>query len=335
MRNKQRSETDNVNESLIHLSVMPEEAPEALVDNPDGLYVDGTFGRGGHSRRILAKLSDKGRLIAFDRDPRAIEAAAQIDDPRFSIIHEPFSTMRESLAQIGVEAVDGIFLDIGVSSPQIDDAARGFSFRFDGPLDMRMDTTRGETAAEWLARASEKDIKHVIQVYGEERFAGPIARAIVADREKAPIDTTKALASLVARVVPRNKKDAGQHPATRTFQAIRIEVNHELDELKAALSAAGALLKPDGRLAVISFHSLEDRIVKHFFDKAAHPERDLDPRLPLTQDMLPPPLFTNIKRIKPSREECERNPRARSSMLRVGIRSAAPWNDEDGACAAR
>lgn len=321
-----------MSEEFIHLSVLGEEAPESLVVNPDGLYVDGTFGRGGHSRRILAKLSEKGRLIAFDRDPEAIEASKAITDPRFSIIHEPFSTMRESLAAVGVTAVDGIFLDIGVSSPQIDDASRGFSFRFDGPLDMRMDTTRGMTAAEWLATADERDIRQVIKVYGEERFAGPIARAIVAERAKRAINTTKALADLVARVVPRNKKDMGQHPATRTFQAVRIEVNHELDELKTALNAAGLLLRPEGRLAVISFHSLEDRIVKHFLEAAAHPERELDPRLPLTKDMLPKPLFDRVERIKPGAAECEVNPRARSAILRVATRTTAPWRTEAGVC---
>lgn len=322
-----------VSEEFIHLSVLGTEAPEALVTNPDGIYVDGTFGRGGHSRRILAKLSEKGRLIAFDRDPAAVATARTWTDPRFTIIHEPFSTMLESLAEIGVEAVDGIFLDIGVSSPQIDDASRGFSFRFDGPLDMRMDTTRGVTAEEWLATAEERDIRHVISLYGEERFAGPIARAIIAARKNGGIHTTRELADLVASVVPRNKKDMGQHPATRTFQAVRIEVNHELDELKAALDAAGRLLKPEGRLAVISFHSLEDRIVKHFFDRTAHPERGLDPRLPLTQDMLPAPLFERIERIKPGKLECEKNPRARSAILRVGTRTSASWRPEDGACA--
>ena len=321
-----------MSEEFVHLSVLGEEAPEALVVTPDGLYVDGTFGRGGHTRRILAKLSDKGRLVAFDRDPQAIEAAKAITDPRFSIIHEPFSTMRESLAAIGIVAVDGIFLDIGVSSPQIDDASRGFSFRFDGPLDMRMDTTRGMTAAQWLATADERDIREAISLYGEERFAKAIARAIVASRDAHPLTTTRELADLVAKVVPRNKKDMGQHPATRTFQAVRIEVNHELDELKTALNAAGELLKSEGRLAVISFHSLEDRIVKRFFDRAAHPEREIDPRLPLPQAMLPAPLFDRIVRIKPGAAECEINPRARSAILRVGVRTAEPWRSEDVAC---
>ena len=307
---------------------MAQEAPEALVVDPDGVYVDGTFGRGGHSRLILAKLSEKGRLIAFDRDPEAVAEAGRIEDPRFSIVHAPFSKMAGRLASLGVETVDGIFLDIGVSSPQIDDAGRGFSFRFDGPLDMRMDTTSGVSAAEWLATADVGEIQRVIREYGEERFAGPIARAIVRRRETNPLKTTRELADLVASVVPRNKKDVNQHPATRTFQAVRIEINHELDELMTTLSDSGSLLRPGGRLAVISFHSLEDRIVKRFFERAAHPERALDPRLPFTQDQLPAPLYEDVVRIKPSERECEENPRARSSILRVGTRTAAPWPGE-------
>ena len=224
-----------MSEAFIHLSVLGEEAPEALVGDPDGLYVDGTFGRGGHSRRILEKLSPKGRLIAFDRDPQAVEVAeaGRIRGSRSftSLLDDDGVSCRDRRS-----SADGIFLDIGVSSPQIDDAARGFSFRFDGPLDMRMDTTRGMTAAEWLAQAEERDLRHVISLYGEERFAGPIARAIVARRKTKPLETTRELADLVAGVVPRNRKDMGQHPATRTFQAVRIEVNHELDELKQRLT---------------------------------------------------------------------------------------------------
>lgn len=307
---------------------MAQEAPEALVVDPDGVYVDGTFGRGGHSRLILAKLSEKGRLIAFDRDPEAVAEAGRIEDPRFSIVHAPFSEMAGRLASLGLEAVDGIFLDIGVSSPQIDDAGRGFSFRFDGPLDMRMDTTSGVSAAEWLATADAAEIQRVIREYGEERFAGPIARAIVRRRETNPLKTTRELADLVASVVPRNKKDVNQHPATRTFQAVRIEINHELDELMTTLSDSGSLLRPGGRLAVISFHSLEDRIVKRFFERAAHPERAFDPRLPFTRDQLPAPLYEDVVRIKPSERECGENPRARSSILRVGTRTAAPWPGE-------
>lgn len=303
-----------------HFSVMGEEAPRELVFNPDGIYVDGTFGRGGHSRRILKMLSDKGRLFAFDRDPQAIEAAKSIDDSRFTIIHAPFSHMKAQLNAIGIEQVDGIFLDIGVSSPQIDDAQRGFSFRMDGPLDMRMDTSCGMTAAQWLAQEDESVIARVISQLGEERFARQIARAICKTRQTQPILTTKALALLVASVVPINKKDPTQNPATRTFQAIRIHINSELDELTQALQAAMDLLVDGGRLAVISFHSLEDRIVKRFYDQAAHPEKNIDPRLPLRADQLPQPDLTAVRRILPSKQECEINARSRSAILRVATR---------------
>ncbi len=314
-------------EAFVHLSVLGAEAPAALVTDPDGLYVDGTFGRGGHSRRILSMLSPQGRLIAFDRDPQAVAAAAEIVDPRFTIIHAPFSSMKQALAERGIEAASGVFLDIGVSSPQIDDASRGFSFRFEGPLDMRMDTSAGMTAAEWLASASEAEIRRVISQYGEERFAGQIAREIVRTRDVAPLRTTTDLARLCERVVPRNRRDLGQHPATRTFQAVRIQVNGELDELRRALEAAGSLLLPGGRLAVIAFHSLEDRIVKRFFEHASHPERALDPRLPIPADRLPKPLFADVERIRPGAAECEANPRARSAVLRAATRTAAPWTD--------
>ena len=233
--------------AFLHLPVLSQEAPEALVRSPDGLYVDGTFGRGGHSRLILKRLSPKGRLIAFDRDPQAVAAAAEIRDPRFQIIHAPFSSMKPSLAAIGIDAVDGVFLDIGVSSPQIDDPERGFSFRFDGPLDMRMDTSAGETAAEWLMRADADEIARVIADFGEERFARRIAGAIVAQRKIAPLATTGELARLVEGAVPKNRRDSAQHPATRTFQAIRIQINHELDELREALDAAASLLSPERR----------------------------------------------------------------------------------------
>ena len=312
-----------------HLPVLAVEAPKALVWNKDGLYVDATFGRGGHTRRILAGLSGQGRVIAFDRDPEAVRAAAQIEDPRFQIIHAPFSQMAGRLAGLGIGAgaVSGILMDIGVSSPQIDDASRGFSFRGDGPLDMRMDTSCGMTAAEWIARASEGEIRDVISRFGEDRFAVRIARAIVQARAAAPIETTGQLASLIARSVPRSRGDAAQHPATRSFQAIRIYINGELDELKAALSEAGGLLEAGGRLAVITFHSLEDRIVKRFFEAAAHPERGIDPRLPLRAQDLPQPLFEPASRIRPDRAECEENPRARSATLRVGVRTGARWRE--------
>lgn len=247
-------------EVLVHRPVLAEESPRLLVTDPNGVYVDGTFGRGGHSRLILEKLSPQGRLIAFDRDEEAVKAAAQIQDPRFQIIHAPFASMKEELAKIGIDKVTGIFLDIGVSSPQIDDPERGFSFRFDGPLDMRMDTSAGETAAEWIARADAAEMAKVFKDLGEERFAMKAAKAIEKVRTKEPILRTKQLADLIAATLPRNKKDSAQHPATRIFQAIRIHVNQELEQLKRALESAGSLLLPGGVLAVISFHSLEDRI---------------------------------------------------------------------------
>ena len=268
-------------EVLVHRPVLAEESPRLLVTDPNGVYVDGTFGRGGHSRLILEKLSPQGRLIAFDRDEEAVKAAAQIQDPRFQIIHAPFASMKEELAKIGIDKVTGIFLDIGVSSPQIDDPERGFSFRFDGPLDMRMDTSAGETAAEWIARADAAEMAKVFKDLGEERFAMKAAKAIEKVRTKEPILRTKQLADLIAATLPRNKKDSAQHPATRIFQAIRIHVNQELEQLKRALESAGSLLLPGGVLAVISFHSLEDRIVKKFFEAAANPASCIDPRLPL------------------------------------------------------
>lgn len=235
--------------------------------------------------------------------------------------------MKEKLAELGVTQVNGILMDIGVSSPQIDEADRGFSFRMDGPLDMRMDTTCGLTAAQWLAQASEPDIARVLRDYGEERFAGKIARAICRTREETPIERTAQLADLIARTVPKNKNDSAQHPATRSFQAIRIQVNGELDELKRALSAAGSLLAPDGVLAVISFHSLEDRIVKRFLDAGAHPDKAVDSRIALPADAFAPALWTDLRRIKPSVEECEANPRARSAVLRTAQRTEALWSE--------
>ena len=240
-------------EVLVHRPVLAEESPRLLVTDPNGVYVDGTFGRGGHSRLILEKLSPQGRLIAFDRDEEAVKAAAQIQDPRFQIIHAPFASMKEELAKIGIDKVTGIFLDIGVSSPQIDDPERGFSFRFDGPLDMRMDTSAGETAAEWIARADAAEMAKVFKDLGEERFA---------------------------------------------------------------------------MKAVISFHSLEDRIVKKFFEAAANPASCIDPRLPLLPSQLPQPLFNRAVRILPSEKECEENPRARSSVLRGASRTDAPWPEQ-------
>ena len=288
---------------FVHLSVMAEVAPPLVVTDPNGTYVDATFGRGGHSRRILSLLSPQGKLFAFDRDPQAIESAKEIEDSRFSVIHAPFSRMREELALKGIEKVNGIFMDIGVSSPQIDDASRGFSFRMDGPLDMRMDTATGPTAAQWLASASEEEIARVIHTLGEERFARKIAKAIVQTRQSTALQTTQQLAKLVAQVVPANKKDPTQNPATRTFQAIRIHINSELDELSQALESSMDLLDDGGRIAVITFHSLEDRIVKRFFDEKAHPEKSVDSRLPLRMSELPAPELTDVRRFFQNRVE--------------------------------
>jgi 16S rRNA (cytosine1402-N4)-methyltransferase len=302
-----------------HTTVLLSEAVQALVTHPDGVYVDGTFGRGGHSRAVLALMGPVGRLLAFDKDPQAVAAAAEITDPRFTICHASFADMADELAQRGLSRVQGVLLDLGVSSPQIDDAARGFSFRFDAPLDMRMDTTRGITAAQFLQRAEQREIERVIRDLGEERFAASIARALVARRESgAPVSTTAELSSLVAGAV--KTREAGQNPATRTFQAIRIHVNAELEELQQGLDAALMLLAPQGRLAVISFHSLEDRIVKTFI---ARESRDVvDRRAPMAP---PRPLkLRALARIKPSAAEVAANPRARSAVLRVAERTEVP-----------
>jgi len=304
-----------------HTTVLLHEAIDALVTSPSGVYVDGTFGRGGHSRLLLERLAPTGRLVALDRDPAAVAAASagatRVDDPRFSIHHANFADMPALLASLGIDKVDGVLLDLGVSSPQIDDPARGFSFRFDGPLDMRMDPTRGESAADFLARADERTLAEVIRDYGEERFAVQIAKAVVARREGGhPVRTTAELSQLVARAV--RTREAGQDPATRTFQALRIFVNAELEALEQALTVALALLKPQGRLAVIAFHSLEDRIVKTFI---AHESRsEFDRRAPFAA---PRPVRLNaIARIKPSAQEIAGNPRSRSAILRVAERTA-------------
>ena len=270
--------------ALQHRTVMLEEAVAALdiADaRVDGIYLDGTFGRGGHSRLILQQLGARGRLIAFDKDPQAVAAAAQIADARFVIVHDSFATLDATLAARGERLVDGILLDLGISSPQVDDAARGFSFRADGPLDMRMDSTRGQSAAQWLATETEENIEKVIRNYGEERFAFQIAKAIAAGRSVTPISGTRQLAAIVASAVKTREK--GKDPATRTFQAIRIFINQELEELEIGLQQAYARLAPQGRLVVISFHSLEDRIVKRFMAsmaKVAQPDRRLPIRAP-------------------------------------------------------
>ncbi|CAD5370539.1 S-adenosyl-dependent methyltransferase activity on membrane-located substrates [Rubrivivax sp. A210] len=300
-----------------HRSVLLAEAVQALVTRDDGIYVDGTFGRGGHARAVLQRLGPRGRLLAFDKDPEAVAAAADIIDARFSIHHGSFGEMAETLTGQGVAQVAGVLLDLGISSPQIDNPERGFSFRFDAPLDMRMDTTRGETAAEFLQRADQRQIEEVIREQGEERFAFQIAKALVARRESgAAVRSTGELAALVARAV--KTREPGQDPATRTFQALRIHVNAELEALHQGLSAALALLEPAGRLVVISFHSLEDRIVKTFIARESRDEVDRRAK------MAPPRAMRlhALGRVKPGAEEVAANPRARSAVMRVAERTA-------------
>ena len=312
-----------------HRTVLAEQAVDALVTDSQGVYVDATFGRGGHSRLILQRLAPTGRLIALDRDPTAVASAAAITDSRFHIEHTAFSRVGATLAALGILQVQGVLLDIGVSSPQIDAAERGFSWRADGPLDMRMDTTQGETAAQWLACASIDELTGVIRNYGEERFASSIAKAIVARREAGrPVATTRDLASVVADAIPRKSRaDGAQHPATRTFQAVRIHVNQELAELALVLEQSARVLREGGRLVVISFHSLEDRIVKQFIESHAHPERaDQGARaLPLRADQLPAPRLRALARARAGDAEVAANPRARSAVMRVAERTAAPW----------
>ena len=306
-----------------HTTVLLHEAVDALVTSPDGVYLDGTYGRGGHSRLLLERLSPAGRLIAIDRDPQAVANASSSDeritDPRFSIHHTSFAHMRQTLAEQGVSKVHGLLLDLGVSSPQIDDPARGFSFRFDGPLDMRMDTTRGESAADFLARADVRQMTEVIRDYGEERFALQVAKALVARREGGnPIRTTRQLSDVVAGAV--KTREAGQNPATRTFQALRIFVNAELEELEQGLNAALGLLSPGARLVVISFHSLEDRIVKTFI--ARQSKHEFDRRAPFAAPKAM--RLRAIARVKPSELEVAANPRARSAVMRVAERTEVP-----------
>jgi 16S rRNA (cytosine1402-N4)-methyltransferase len=305
-----------------HTTVLLNEAVDALFSNgqtpyphaDSGTYVDATFGRGGHSRLILSHLSSEGRLIAFDKDPQAVADSESIGDARFSIRHEGFA----NLGELPSSSVSGLLMDLGVSSPQIDTPERGFSFRFEGPLDMRMDTTRGQSVAQWLATAEVNQITEVIREYGEERFAGPIAKAIVARRqERGPISTTTELAQLVADTV--KTREQGQNPATRTFQAFRIFINAELEELQQALEASLAVLQPGGRLAVISFHSLEDRIVKQFIAK--HSREVYDRRMPFAAPQVM--KLEALGRIKPSAEEVRGNPRSRSAIMRVAVRTAA------------
>lgn len=302
----------------MHVSVLLAEAVEGLAIRPGGTYVDGTFGRGGHSRAILARLGEQGRLVAIDRDPAAIEVGRGIVDARFELVHAPFSELDEVLDELGIEAVDGVLFDLGVSSPQLDEAGRGMSFRFDAPLDMRMDPSRGQTVAQWLEQASVAEITEVLRDYGEERFAYAIAKAIAAARTGGAVATTRQLAEIVEKAV--RTREPGQHPATRSFQALRIYINQELEELTLVLPKAVSRLLPGGRLAVISFHSLEDRIVKRFMRDESRPPQ-LPARLPLRADQLPRPRLRLVGRaLRPSAAEVVENPRARSAVLRVAER---------------
>ncbi|MBI1966203.1 MAG: 16S rRNA (cytosine(1402)-N(4))-methyltransferase RsmH [Betaproteobacteria bacterium] len=304
-----------------HTAVLPQQAVDGLNVRADGIYVDCTYGRGGHSRLILSRLGAAGRLVALDRDPAAVAAAKEVGDGRFSIMHGTFSRLGALLARTGVGRVDGILLDLGVSSPQLDDPQRGFSFRSDAPLDMRMDTSGGITAAQWLARAGERELREVIRTYGEERFAKQIAAAIVAARARGPVDSTRQLAALVAEAIPA--REPRQEPATRTFQAVRIHINQELEELSLVLPQCVELLAPAGRLVVISFHSLEDRIVKRFLRDLARADR-LPPRLPVrARDLARPQLRLVGRAVRPAAAEVAANPRARSAVMRIAEKQAA------------
>jgi 16S rRNA (cytosine1402-N4)-methyltransferase len=308
---------------MTHRPALAAEAVAALALRPDGIYVDGTFGRGGHSRLILEQLGPRGRLIALDRDPQAVAAASAIADARFSIAHAPFSALARVLDGHSVRSVQGMLFDLGASSPQLDAPERGFSFRADGPLDMRMDPTQGISAAEWLASAQEHQIREVIRGYGEERFAKQIAASIVAARRVAPLRTTRQLADLVGKSV--RTREPGQDPATRTFQALRILVNRELEEVSLMLPQALERLAPGGRLAVIAFHSLEDRLVKRFLQAAARPALPRD--LPLRAREMPEPLLKITGGpVRPTAAEAAANPRARSAVLRAAERTAAPYD---------
>ena len=301
-----------------HASVLAAEAVAALAIRPAGTYLDATFGRGGHSGAILGALGSQGRLVALDRDPAAIAAGATMSDPRFTLVHSAFSAFDAVLDELGIATLDGMLLDLGVSSPQLDTPERGMSFRFDAPLDMRMDTTQGETAADFLARASQADIERVIRDYGEERFAHAIAKALVAARGEYGVSTTGQLAALVAKVV--RTREPGQHPATRSFQALRIHVNRELEELSLVLPQCVDRLAVGGRLVVISFHSLEDRIVKRFMRGESQPPH-LPKRLPVRAADMPAPKLRPIgKAVRAGDAEVAANPRARSAVMRVAER---------------
>lgn len=308
-----------MSDALIHTTVLLSEAVEALAIKPDGIYLDCTFGRGGHSALILQQLGTNGRLIALDKDMTAVSHGLAWKDARFKMVHSGFTHLAEVLRELGVEYVDGILLDLGVSSPQLDEAARGFSFRFDAPLDMRMDNSRGSTAAQWLETADEGLLTEVIRDYGEERFAKQIARAIIVAREIQPIQTTGQLVELVGKTV--RTRETGKNPATRTFQAIRIYLNQELEELEQVLPQCVAHLKPGGRLAVISFHSLEDRMVKHYLRDLNDADK-LPRNVPIRASEVPKGKLNLIGRaIKAGKDELNSNPRARSAVMRVAERS--------------
>ena len=311
-------------ENFKHTTVLLDEAVNGLNIRHDGIYIDGTFGRGGHSRLILSQLGAEGRLLAIDRDPQAIAAAQAIDDPRFNIIHGPFSELAEYVRERDLQGkIDGILLDLGVSSPQLDDAERGFSFMRDGPLDMRMDPTRGQSAAQWLLTAEEADIAWVIKTYGEEKFGKRIARAIIERNREQPMTRTKELAAVVAAAMP--VKDKFKHPATRTFQAIRIWINSELEEIEKALKGSIEALAPGGRLSIISFHSLEDRIVKRFMRENSRGPQ-VPAGLPMTEaqlNKLGGRYLKALGKMMPGEEEVAENTRARSSVLRIAERTNA------------
>jgi len=310
-----------MSEQALHITVLLKEGVDALAIKPDGIYVDCTFGRGGHSREILARLGPAGRLIAFDRDLVAIAAGREMNDDRLTLVHAPFSDLDIELEQLGVGLVDGVLMDLGVSSPELDDGARGMSFRFDAPLDMRMDTSRGQTVADWLADASVAQITEVLRDYGEERFAYAIAKAIAAARAGGAVETTGQLAAIVEKTV--RTREPGKHPATRSFQALRIFINQELEELTQVLPACVRRLRTGGRLAVISFHSLEDRIVKRFMRDGSRPPQ-LPSRLPVrAADMPKPPLVLIGKAVHPGDAEVALNPRSRSAVMRVAERTEA------------
>jgi 16S rRNA (cytosine1402-N4)-methyltransferase len=307
-----------VSQAFAHATVLLNEAVDALQVKPDGIYVDGTFGRGGHSRLILQRLGEQGRLVALDKDPVAIAAGRAIGDVRFTLVHSGFEHLAQVLQTQGVGKVDGVLLDLGVSSPQLDDERRGFSFRFDAPLDMRMDTSGGQTAAEWLATVDEKELAEVIRDYGEERFARQIARKIVAARQEQAIETTRQLSNIVEQCV--RTREPGKNPATRTFQAIRIHLNRELEELESVLPQCVECLKEGGRMSIISFHSLEDRIVKRFMRDMAQGDK-LPKFVPVRAAEVPHGKLKLVgKPVFASAAELAANPRARSAVLRVAER---------------